>query len=80
MRWGFSRDRSGGSGEPDITVRGVLYKIMGNLNKDDARKLIPLGHGDPSQFSSFRTTPVAQAAVDNAIKLRGIQFLCSSFA
>ncbi|XP_072980285.1 nicotianamine aminotransferase 1-like [Typha angustifolia] len=53
-----------------LSVRGVLGKIMANVNEDggDLRPRIPLGHGDPSVFPCFRTTPDAVDAVVSALK------------
>ncbi|GAA0165165.1 transaminase [Lithospermum erythrorhizon] len=50
-----------------ITVRGVLDMLREKLNPEDSRPLIPLGHGDPSPFSCFRTTPFAEIAVSDAL-------------
>ncbi|XP_030516345.1 probable aminotransferase TAT2 [Rhodamnia argentea] len=57
-----------------ITIRGILYQLMDNLNKDDDRVVVPLGHGDPSHFPCFRTTPVAEDAIVDAI--RSAKFNC----
>ncbi|XP_073026697.1 tyrosine aminotransferase-like isoform X1 [Primulina eburnea] len=51
-----------------ITVRGVLNMLMGNLNANDSRPVIPLGHGDPSAFPSFRTATSAVDALCSAIR------------
>ena len=68
-RWGFQ-----GNEELDkaasITIRGVLNKVMSNLNPQDHRPVIPLGHGDPSAFSCFRTTPIAEDAIVDALRSR----------
>lgn len=52
----------------EITIRSTLVKIIGNLNKDDPRPTVPLGHGDPSSFPCFRTTPIAVDAVVDAVR------------
>ncbi|KAF5744087.1 hypothetical protein HS088_TW08G00680 [Tripterygium wilfordii] len=57
-----------------ITVRGVLNNVMGNLNKDDHREVIPLGNGDPSLFPCFRTTIAAEDAVIET--LRSAEYNC----
>ncbi|XP_056699404.1 S-alkyl-thiohydroximate lyase SUR1 isoform X3 [Spinacia oleracea] len=59
-----------------ITVRGVLDMLMDNLNPDDNRLLLRLGHGDPSHFPCFYTTPSAEYAVVDALRSR--QFNCYS--
>lgn len=51
-----------------VTVRGVLNVVMQNLDGNDTRPVIPLGHGDPSAFPSFRTTPFAEDAVCAAVR------------
>ncbi|KAK4486951.1 hypothetical protein RD792_006266 [Penstemon davidsonii] len=58
--------------EPNPTIRDILETIKENLNKNDERPIIHLGHGDPSSYPSFRTTPLAQEAVISA--LRSSQF------
>lgn len=63
-KWGFQ-------GNPEliassISVRGVLTKLMANRNKEDKRPTIPLGRADPTEFPSYRTTPVAPDAVADA--------------
>ncbi|XP_047944882.1 nicotianamine aminotransferase 1-like [Salvia hispanica] len=51
-----------------VTVRGVLDTIKENLDGNDARPVIPLGHGDPSDFPSFRTSSFAEDAVCAAVR------------
>lgn len=51
-----------------VNVRGILYKLLDNINKDDDRPTIPLGHGDPSPFPSFRTSTSAEDAVIDAVR------------
>ncbi|KAI3736099.1 hypothetical protein L6452_15632 [Arctium lappa] len=51
----------------EITIRGVLAMLKTYLNQSDSRPVIPLGHGDPSAFSCFRTSHVAEDAIANAI-------------
>ncbi|XP_057792499.1 tyrosine aminotransferase-like [Salvia miltiorrhiza] len=51
-----------------VTVRGVLNTVIGNLDGNDTRPVIPLGHGDPSAFPSFRTSPFAEDAVCSAVR------------
>uniref|UniRef100_A0A2N9F6K2 Aminotransferase class I/classII large domain-containing protein n=1 Tax=Fagus sylvatica TaxID=28930 RepID=A0A2N9F6K2_FAGSY len=56
------------------TVRGFLNLLMENLNKDDHRPTVPLGHGDPSAFPSFRATDIAEDAIVDA--LRSAKYNC----
>ncbi|KAK6157174.1 hypothetical protein DH2020_011422 [Rehmannia glutinosa] len=51
-----------------VTIRGVLNMLMENLNVHETRPVIPLGHGDPSAFPSFRTTPFAEDAICAAVR------------
>lgn len=67
IRWRF-----GGNDEltkaSAITIRGVLNTLMENLKPEDSRPVIPLGHGDPSAFPCFQTTPLAVDAVCDAVR------------
>ncbi|GMJ13072.1 Tyr Aminotransferase 2 [Hibiscus trionum] len=66
-RWGFQW-------KPELnaasatTVRGCLNLIRSNINKDNSSPVVPLGSGDPSHFPSFRTTPVAEDAIVDALR------------
>ncbi|KAI3515473.1 hypothetical protein L1887_14369 [Cichorium endivia] len=65
--WGFQ-------GNPElhaaaeITIRGVLTMLRSKLNQSDTRPVIPLGHGDPSAFPCFRTSPIAEDAIIDAVR------------
>ncbi|KAG5551964.1 hypothetical protein RHGRI_010153 [Rhododendron griersonianum] len=50
------------------SIRTVLMNIMGKIDPRDPRPTIPLGHGDPSAFPCFRTTPVAEDAIADAVR------------
>ncbi|KAL7250616.1 hypothetical protein ACSBR1_012610 [Camellia fascicularis] len=67
VRWGF-RGNKGLSTASAITIRGILNEIMENIDKADPRPIIPLGHGDPSAFPSFRTTPFGEDAIADAVR------------
>lgn len=49
-------------------VRDFLNLLAYNLDRNDGRSVIPLGHGDPSPFPSFRTDPSAVEAVCEALR------------
>ncbi|CAK7322722.1 unnamed protein product [Dovyalis caffra] len=66
-KWGFQANKSLSTSSA-ITVRGVLNLLLDKLNKEDRRQVIPLAHGDPSAFPCFRTTPVADEAVADAVR------------
>ncbi|RZC46623.1 hypothetical protein C5167_039575 [Papaver somniferum] len=50
------------------TIRGLLEVMNSNLNVNDERPIIPLGHGDPSPFTCFRTTHIVDDALNTAIQ------------
>lgn len=66
-RWNFKENENllAASG---ISIRGVLNKLMQSLDPSDTRPVIPLGHGDPSAFPCFRTTPVAVDAISDSVR------------
>ncbi|KAK6919101.1 Aminotransferase, class I/classII [Dillenia turbinata] len=59
-----------------VTVRAVRDAIMSKVSPTDERPIIPLGHGDPSHFPSFRTTCTAEEAIVDAV--RSAKFHCYS--
>ncbi|XVF66788.1 hypothetical protein PTKIN_Ptkin10aG0066200 [Pterospermum kingtungense] len=66
-KWGFQGKQELRAAAA-TTVRGYLNMLMGNINKDDDSKaVIPLGHGDPSHFPSFKTSPAAVDAILDAV-------------
>ncbi|KAK1397004.1 putative aminotransferase TAT2 [Heracleum sosnowskyi] len=48
-----------------ITIKGILGLLMANV---DERRLISLGMGDPTAFSCFHTTAVAEDSVIDSIR------------
>ncbi|XVE92738.1 hypothetical protein REPUB_Repub01dG0125400 [Reevesia pubescens] len=66
-KWGFEGKQELKAAS-SITVRGVLNMLMEGLNKEDSRPVIPLGHGDPSHFPSFRTAAAAEDAIIHSLK------------
>ncbi|KAL7215923.1 hypothetical protein ACSBR1_027967 [Camellia fascicularis] len=66
-RWGFRGSELVNKASA-ITIRSVLNEVMQNMDEADLRPTIPLGHGDPSAFPSFRTTPIAEDAVSDALR------------
>ena len=76
--WGLklNRVRRNGmkAGEGRVTIKTTLQMLRANaaINSDDQRPLIPMAHGDPSPFPSFRA---AAAAVDSIVDaLRSARF------
>ncbi|XP_068667214.1 tyrosine aminotransferase-like [Aristolochia californica] len=64
--WNFRRSEDA-ENAGRLTIRGVLNAIMSNIDNGDSRPVIPLGHGDPSAFPCFRTTPIAEEAIVSAV-------------
>ncbi|XP_042507322.1 nicotianamine aminotransferase 1-like isoform X2 [Macadamia integrifolia] len=58
----------------DITIKGMLKKLNEAIDSTDPRPTIRLGCGDPSVYPSFRTTPVAEDAIVDAV--RSAKFNC----
>lgn len=53
---------------PNTTdIRGIVSNIQKNISEDDTRSTIKLALGDPSLIQSFRTSPVAEEALIQAI-------------
>ncbi|KAK6919107.1 Aminotransferase, class I/classII [Dillenia turbinata] len=55
-------------GSSDTAIRGVLALLKDNVDQSMQKPMIVLGHGDPTSFSGFRTTQVAEEAVIEALK------------
>ncbi|XP_071730127.1 probable aminotransferase TAT2 [Rutidosis leptorrhynchoides] len=52
----------------NVTIKGILGLLMANVDdNNNNKKLISLGMGDPTVFSCFTTTGVAENAVVDAI-------------
>ncbi|KAM6548899.1 hypothetical protein CsatB_020575 [Cannabis sativa] len=71
--WNFCvEEEEQGNTASAVTVRGVLNTLYQNIRKDDNNTpvdvVIPIGHGDPSNFPCFRTPPTAEDAVVNALR------------
>ncbi|KAJ4788728.1 Tyrosine aminotransferase [Rhynchospora pubera] len=66
-RWRFGENKAvaaaGGR-----SIRATLNKVVSSVDENGPRPLIPLGHGDPSVFPSFRTTPIAEEAIVEAVR------------
>lgn len=57
---------NGGETPSTITIKGILGLLMANVV--DETKLISLGMGDPTAFSCFHTSAVAQDSVIDSIR------------
>ncbi|XP_028790175.1 probable aminotransferase TAT1 [Neltuma alba] len=60
------------------SIRNVVVSLMDISRREEKRPLIPLAHGDPSVFPSFRTTVAAEDAVVNAIRSGDYNNYCKS--
>ncbi|XP_062218890.1 nicotianamine aminotransferase 1-like [Phragmites australis] len=49
------------------SIRSLVHRMYGCVDKSDPRPLAPLGHGDPSPFACFRTAAAAEEAVAAAV-------------
>ncbi|KAL5573564.1 hypothetical protein UlMin_023161 [Ulmus minor] len=71
-KWGFQGNKELSS--TAVSVRGVLNKLMRNINENDDRPVVTLARTDPSAFPCFRTTPFAPNAITDAVQ--SFQFNC----
>jgi tyrosine aminotransferase len=69
QKWNF-KPSSTLLGASSLSVRGVLTHIKGHMETgvNNPQPVIPLGHGDPSAFPCFSTTPGAVDAVADALR------------
>ncbi|CAK9325225.1 unnamed protein product [Citrullus colocynthis] len=51
-----------------ITIKGILSLLVQNVDENNGRRLISLGMGDPSAYSCFHTTRIAQDAVVDSLQ------------
>jgi hypothetical protein len=51
-----------------ITIKGILSLLMETIDENNDKRVISLGMGDPSAYSCFHTTHVAEQAVVDAIQ------------
>ena len=51
-----------------ITIKGILSLLVQNADENNGRRLISLGMGDPSAYSCFHTTRIAQDAVVDSLE------------
>ncbi|PIA35161.1 hypothetical protein AQUCO_03600068v1 [Aquilegia coerulea] len=68
IKWRFGGENEKITKAGKITIRGILDILKCSLDSNDDRTVIPLGHGDPSAFPSFRTSEVAEDAIVDAVR------------
>lgn len=51
-----------------ISIKGILSLLVQNADENNGRRLISLGMGDPSAYSCFHTTRIAQDAVVDCLE------------
>ncbi|KAJ4781818.1 Tyrosine aminotransferase [Rhynchospora pubera] len=66
-KWHFGHNKAAAAAG-SRSIRGTLSKVIASVEETGPRPLIQLGHGDPSPFPSFRTTPIAEDAIVEAVK------------
>uniref|UniRef100_A0A5B6Z5S0 Putative aminotransferase TAT2 n=1 Tax=Davidia involucrata TaxID=16924 RepID=A0A5B6Z5S0_DAVIN len=52
----------------NITIKGIFSLLMANIDASDKRRVISLGMGDPTAYSCFHTTAVAEQAVVDTLR------------
>ncbi|EXB44619.1 putative aminotransferase TAT2 [Morus notabilis] len=70
-KWGLAENQEQkkiAQASKTINIRDVVYVLKQNLPEEDQRPTVHLALGDPSSISSFRTTPVAEEALIEAIR------------
>ncbi|XP_078176735.1 nicotianamine aminotransferase 1-like isoform X1 [Carex rostrata] len=66
-RWNFGpSDRLAAAG--GLSIRSIVHKITGNVDERGPQPLVPLGHGDPSVFPSFRISTSAEDAIVESLR------------
>lgn len=63
VRWDFKNGKVGGA-----AYRKFQKKVKENVYESDERRSINLGIGDPSPYPSYKTTPVAEDALLDALR------------
>lgn len=68
IKWKFQGNKE--LNAASLSVRGILNMLLDNLDKAKCKitPSIMLGRGDPTEFPSFRTTPLAVDAVSDALR------------
>lgn len=65
-KWGFQGNEELNASA--ISVRGMFFMLMANLNEQDERPMVRLCRADPTESPSFRTTQVSSDAIASAVR------------
>ncbi|XP_078177519.1 nicotianamine aminotransferase 1-like [Carex rostrata] len=52
----------------NLSIRGTLSKVISCVEEVGPKPMVSFGNGDPSLFSCFRTTPIAEDAIVEAVR------------
>lgn len=52
----------------NLSIRGTLIKVISCVEEVGPKPMVSFGNGDPSLFSCFRTTPIAEDAIVEAVR------------
>ncbi|KAL6975430.1 tyrosine transaminase [Sarracenia purpurea var. burkii] len=52
----------------NATIKGILASLMATVDGSDGRRVISLGIGDPTVYSCFKTTAVAEEAIVDTLR------------
>ncbi|KAJ3686123.1 hypothetical protein LUZ61_015287 [Rhynchospora tenuis] len=66
-RWHFGHNKAAAVAG-SRSLRGAINKVITCVEETGPRPVIPLANGDPSVFPSFRTTPIAEEAIVEAVR------------
>ena len=67
-KWGSGEAENEVDTTATITIKGIISLLIANIDEGNNKRLISLGMGDPSVYSSFRTTHVATDSVIRSIE------------
>ncbi|KAL6630060.1 hypothetical protein ACP70R_029825 [Stipagrostis hirtigluma subsp. patula] len=63
VAWRFGAANPALAAASSQSIRALVTRMYGCVDRSDPRPLAPLGHGDPSPFACFRTATAAAEAV-----------------
>jgi tyrosine aminotransferase len=63
VAWRFGAANPSLQAASALSLRKLVHRLYGCVDRNDPRPLAPLGHGDPSPFACFRAAAAAEEAV-----------------